>query len=159
MPFLPYQMGPGAAGGSDYGGMLQPQMTGMMGPFGNNSVYGGGMMGMAGANAPRNSVMTNRNMFDGSGSVFGAPNANFAGHRPMSTLSVDPFAGTGTSPNENPTDEELLGVLRHYLSTQDLMTVTKKTARAAVEANFPRANLADRKDFLNRSIDSILSST
>jgi hypothetical protein len=28
--------------------------------------------------------------------------------------------------SENPTDEELFQALRNYLSTQDLMTVTKK---------------------------------
>ena len=50
------------------------------------------------------------------------------GQRPMSTFSfatsVNPFA----TPNmtENPTDEELFQALRNYLSTQDLMTVTKK---------------------------------
>lgn len=127
MPFLPYQMGTGSPAGSDYGGaMLHPQMTGGMGPFGNQSVYGGGMMGMAGPAVPRNSVMTNLNMFGGSGSVLGARNANFGMARPLSTFSVDPFGGTGPSPSENPTDEELLAVLRHYLSTQDLMTVTKK---------------------------------
>ncbi|KAG9027552.1 hypothetical protein FRB95_007619 [Tulasnella sp. JGI-2019a] len=129
MPFLPYQMGGGSVAGSDYGGaMLHPQMTGGMGPFGN-SVYGVGMMGMPGPGVPRNSVMTNLNMFGGggsSGSVLGAPNANFGMPRPLSTFSADPFGGTGPSPSENPTDEELLAVLRHYLSTQDLMTVTKK---------------------------------
>ncbi|KAG8855852.1 hypothetical protein FRB96_006674 [Tulasnella sp. 330] len=158
MPFLPYQMGGGSQAGSDYGGgMMHPQMTGGLNPFAN-SVYSAGMMGsMGGPGAPRNSVMTNLNMFGGSGSVLGAPSTNFGMPRPLSTFSVDPFGGTGPSPSDNPTDDELLAVLRHYLSTQDLMTVTKKTARAAVEAKFPRANLASRKEFLNRSIDSILS--
>lgn len=69
MGFLPY-MG-GSHAGSDYGGgamMLQPQMTGMtgMGPMGAGSMYGVGMA------APRNSVMTNLNMFGGGpGSVAG----------------------------------------------------------------------------------------
>ncbi|KAG8895339.1 hypothetical protein FRC01_012434 [Tulasnella sp. 417] len=160
MGFLPY-MG-GSHAGSDYGGMLQPQMTGMtgmgpMGPMGAGSMYGGGMA------VPRNSVMTNLNMFGGPGSVAGGPAPSVAGMggmaRPLSTFSVDPFGGTGPSPNDNPSDEELLAVLRHYLSTQDLMTVTKKTARAAVEAKFPRADLSGRKDFLNKSIDDILSSS
>ena len=86
-------------------------------PMGPGSMYGGGM------GAPRNSVMTNLNMFSGGpGSVAGGLGDN----RPLSTFSVDPFGGTGPSPSENPTDDELLAVLRHYLSTQDLMTVTKK---------------------------------
>ncbi|KIO21052.1 hypothetical protein M407DRAFT_29316 [Tulasnella calospora MUT 4182] len=157
MGFLPY-MG-GSHAGSDYGGMMQPQMTGMtgMGPMAAGSMYGGGMA------VPRNSVMTNLNMFGGPGSVAGGPAPSVAGMggmaRPLSTFSVDPFGGTGPSPSDNPSDEELLAVLRHYLSTQDLMTVTKKTARAAVEAKFPRADLSGRKDFLNQSIDAILSSS
>jgi chitin synthase len=131
--------------------------------------------------------MTNLNMFGpaggmgGGGSVYGtaggagAPPSAFAGvggappsafapmgvaGRPMSTFSmattVNPFGG-GTSPSTDPTDEELLSVLKHYLSTQDLMTVTKKTAREAVTARFPKADLTGRKDFLNQSIDQILS--
>lgn len=102
--------------------MLNPQMTGGMGPFAAPSMYGMGMMG----GVPRNSVMTNLNMFGGSGSVLGLPNQNMGMARPMSTFSVDPFGGTGPSPSDNPSDEELLTFLRHYLSTQDLMTVTKK---------------------------------
>lgn len=46
----------------------------------------------------------------------------------MSTFSlatsVNPFAGPSNS--TDPTDEELTQALRNYLSTQDLMTVTKK---------------------------------
>ncbi|KAG8702392.1 hypothetical protein FRC08_003505, partial [Ceratobasidium sp. 394] len=57
----------------------------------------------------------------------------------------------------NPTDEELLVVLRHYLASQDLFTVTKKSAREAVMQRFPKADLTDRKDFLNKSIDTILT--
>lgn len=113
MPFLPYPT-MGSAAGSDYGGMLHPQMTGtVMGP---GSIYGGGM------GVPRNSVMTNLNMFGGGpGSVAGLGDT-----RPLSSFSVDPFGTTGPSPSENPTDDELLAFLRHYLSTQDLMSVTKK---------------------------------
>ncbi|KAG8898841.1 hypothetical protein FRB99_007125 [Tulasnella sp. 403] len=161
MPFLPYPMA-GSVVGSDYGGMamLQPQMTGGgMGMGMGGSVYAGGI---GGPMAPRNSVMTNLNMFGGAGSVAGGATSvagGLGGGRPLSTFSVDPFGNSGPSPNENPTDEELLTFLRYYLSTQDLMTVTKKTARAAVEAKFPRANLAPKKDFLNSSIDSILSSS
>ncbi|KAG2156319.1 chitin synthase-domain-containing protein [Suillus clintonianus] len=41
--------------------------------------------------------------------------------------------------------------------TQDLMTVTKKTAREAIMAKFPKADLTSRKDFSNESINKILS--
>ncbi|KAF8414902.1 hypothetical protein L210DRAFT_3589413, partial [Boletus edulis BED1] len=34
--------------------------------------------------------------------------------------------GDGPSLNSNPSDEEVFNALRTYLSTQDLMTVTKK---------------------------------
>ncbi|KAF8483043.1 chitin synthase-domain-containing protein [Gautieria morchelliformis] len=154
MPFLPMGAGPGSVHGSEYGGV--PQMG-----FPNTaSMYGMGM-----PMDPRNTVMSNLNMFGGggSGSFSGAPpsampNINM-GQQRMSTFSMatsfSPFASPSQS--TDPTDEELLGVLRHYLSTQDLMTVTKKTAREAVMARFPNADLTSRKDFLNQSIDSILS--
>ncbi|KAF8511243.1 hypothetical protein JB92DRAFT_2935727, partial [Gautieria morchelliformis] len=65
------------------------------------------------------------------------------GQQPMSTFSMatsfSPFASPKASQSTDPTDEGLLGLLRHYLSTQDLMTVTKKTAREAVMARFPNA--------------------
>ena len=51
--------------------------------------------------------------------------------RPMSTFSmattVNPFL-SGPSQNPNPSEEELFQALKNYLSTQDLMTVTKKYA-------------------------------
>ena len=133
MPYLPYGPGPGSAIGSDYGG-VNPQMgmLGMgMGPFGPQSMYGNMMMGPG---APRNSVMTNLNMFGGPGSVVGgggggssAGGLGNTGPRPVSSFSMDPFGGGGgPNPSENPSDDELVTVLRHYLSTQDLMTVTKK---------------------------------
>ena len=122
MPFV--QPGP-VTGGSDYGGA--PPMG-----FPNTaSMYGMGMPA-----GPRNTVMSNLNMFGagGSGSFSGTPpsampNMNMnMGQQRMSTFSmatsVNPFASP--SPSTDPTDDELLGVLRHYLSTQDLMTVTKK---------------------------------
>ena len=50
------------------------------------------------------------------------------GMRPMSTFSmatsVNPFSGPNMNPD--PTDDELFTALRNYLSTQDLMSVTKK---------------------------------
>ncbi|KAF8589601.1 glycosyltransferase family 2 protein [Ramaria rubella] len=158
MPFMPVGGGPGSiAGGSEFGGM--PPMGYPTTP----SMYGVGM-----AAGPRNTVMSNLNMFGsgmggGSGSFNGAPPSAMPnmgmGQQRMSTFSmatsVNPFAGPSMS--TDPTDEELLGVLRHYLSTQDLMTVTKKTAREAVMARFPKADLTLRKDFLNQSIDRILS--
>jgi chitin synthase len=92
------------------------------------SVYG--MM----ASAPRNTMMST-NMFGGGG---GSQSGGLGGvqpslalgaqQRPMSTLSyattVGPLAGPSLNPN--PSDDEVFNALRNYLSTQDLMTVTKK---------------------------------
>jgi len=77
--------------------------------------------------------------------------------RPTSTFSLATTVFAGPSNNPNPSDDELYESLRKYLSTQDLMTVTKKTARDAMAARYPRADLTPRKDFLNQSIDNILS--
>ena len=115
----------GSVHGSDYGGGMA--MPAAMPYQATGSVYG--MM----PNAPRNTVMTNLNMFGG-GDIHGsqggfAPPMAPGMQRPMSTFSlattVNPFAG-GPSMNTDPTDEELITALRAYLSTQDLMTVTKK---------------------------------
>lgn len=82
-------------------------------------------------------MMTGLNMFGGpmtggmsaSQSAAGTiPPSVGMGQRPLSTFSlatsVNPFAGP--SQNPDPSDEELFQALRNYLSTQDLMTVTKK---------------------------------
>ena len=76
------------------------------------------------------------NMFGGSMSgsqsgAFAPPSAPAltGGQRPLSTFSLattaNPYASQSNS--TDPTDEELFNALRHYLSTQDLMTVTKKS--------------------------------
>ena len=84
---------------------------------------------------PRNSVATNLNMFGGGGGggLMQPPSMAELQQRPMSNFSlattVNPFA-SAPSQSTDPTDEELLQVLRIYLSTQDLMTVTKKCVKA-----------------------------
>lgn len=126
MPFMPMGGGPGSVVGSEFGHM---SMVMPMGYQNTGSMYG--MM----PNAPRNTVMTNLNMFSGGGvdangsqhSGLAAPMMPVA-QRPMSMFSmatsVNPFAGPSMNPN--PSDEDLVNALRQYLSTQDLMTVTKK---------------------------------
>ncbi|TFK33275.1 glycosyltransferase family 2 protein [Crucibulum laeve] len=156
LPFMPFGGGPGSVVGSDYNNM--PMMAPQMGYQHTGSVYG--MMNPA-AGVPRNTMMP---MYTG-GSFGGSQSGGFGGVPPsippqrMSTFSmattVNPFAGPSTS--INPTDDELFNALRNYLSTQDLMTVTKKTTREAIMARFPKADLTPRKDFLNQSIDKILS--
>ncbi|KAF7289054.1 Glycosyltransferase family 2 protein [Mycena chlorophos] len=154
LPFMPFAGGPGSVTGSDYGaampmmgmpyqntgsmyGMMPPMMSGM-------NMYAGSFNGSQGGFAPP---------------VMPAAAAASGLSRPMSTLSMATTAHmfSGPSQNPNPTDDELFGALRNYLSTQDLMTVTKKTAREAIMAKFPNADLTSRKEFLNNSIDTILS--
>lgn len=66
---------------------------------------------------------------------------------------------SGPAPNTDPspTDETVLSTLRTYLNSQDLMTVTKRSARDAMYGLFPNANLKDRATWLNENIDKILS--
>ena len=56
------------------------------------------------------------------------PSMPVAMQRPISTFSLATTANlfAGPSLDPNPTDEDLFRALRNYLSTQDLMTVTKK---------------------------------
>ncbi|KAH9899129.1 chitin synthase-domain-containing protein [Cubamyces lactineus] len=120
LPFMGGFAGTGSVHGSNYGG---PTM-GM--PMANPLTYQntGSMYGMM-PNAPRNTVMTNMNMFGGAGNVhssqggFAPPMAPglMSSQRPMSTFSlatmVNLFAG-GSSMNPEPTDEELITALRAY---------------------------------------------
>ncbi|EMD40311.1 glycosyltransferase family 2 protein [Gelatoporia subvermispora B] len=149
LPFMPFGGGPGSVTGSDYGGHMP--MAGPMAYHNTGSIYG--MM----PNVPRNTMFGGD--INGSQSGFVPPAAPGVMNRPMSTFSmatsVNPFAGPSMNPD--PSDEDLINALRTYLSTQDLMTVTKKTVREAIQARFPKADLSSRKQFLNDSIDKILS--
>jgi len=172
LPFMAFGGGSGSVPGSDHAAMMQPQLP----PLGyqhTGSVYG--MM----PTDPRTTMMNMNMLTGGSGSQTGGfgllPPIGDA--RPMSTFSMATSvnAFSGPSLNPNPTNEELYNALRTYLSTQDLMTVTKKyvflgdtdetslmlihdrTAREAIMARFPKADLSSRKEFLNESIDKILS--
>lgn len=152
MPFMSFNGGAGSVHGSDYGHMP------MIPPLGyqhSGSAYGGIPQD------PRGAMMMNMPMMTGGSQTggFGMLPAIGGDARPLSMFSmatsVNPFAGPSFNPN--PTDDDLFNFLRNYLSTQDLMTVTKKTAREAIMAKFPKADLTSRKDFLNESIDKILS--
>ena len=128
LPMMPFQhtgFG-GSAAGSEYGGMAPPMQMPMQ-MQGTGSMYGmmppGAMM--SGFAPPMFPAASNHSA---TGSMGGPFQGAAAGNRPMSTFSfatnVNPFAAPSDS--ENPTDEELVQALRNYLSTQDLMTVTKK---------------------------------
>ena len=115
LPFLPYA---GSIHGSEYGAPAAMMPGFPHAP--SMSMYGMGM-----PTAPHTSMF---GMPTGSGSQVGTPGGLGAQQRPMSTFSfatsVNPFAGPSMNPN--PSDDELFNALRMYLSTQDLMTVTKK---------------------------------
>ena len=176
LPFMPFGGGPGSAAGSDYGHvMTMPPQLSQIGYQNMGSTYGM----LPPAMAPRNTMMMGMGMFDGSihGSQSGAmPSAQGLHQRPISTFSmatsVNPFAGPSINPN--PTHKDLFNALRNYLSTQGLMTVTKKlvlllhfcnlllivcffiysrTTREAIMSRFPKADMTSCKDFLKRSID------
>jgi chitin synthase len=97
LPFMPFSgtsgLGGGSVHGSKYGGMAKPG-------FGQpNPMFGMGGMGIG---APRNTVMTNLDMFSGSALGTNVSQSEFAPfamqqQRPMSTFSmatsVNPFAG------------------------------------------------------------------
>lgn len=133
LPVMPFGSGyAGSAAGSDYGGAM---------PMGMPYQQTGSVYGMMPPGAPRNTMMS-FNMYGGATpnmgpmstgqSVTGAVPPSISGggmgQPRMSTFSlatsVNPFAGP--SDKTDPTDEELVQALRNYLSTQDLMTVTKK---------------------------------
>ncbi|EGG08000.1 uncharacterized protein MELLADRAFT_71596 [Melampsora larici-populina 98AG31] len=97
---------------------------------------GGGMMGGGG-----NMMMMGGG---GNGNMPGVPGSGGVGAPQM-------------NPNPNPSDDEIVQAIRSYLSTQDLMRVTKRSAREAISNWFPNANLGERKAFVNEMIDSILA--
>jgi chitin synthase len=128
LPMMPFGTGPGSAAGSEYGGMSMPVMAPM--PYQHTgSIYG---MDMMAGGAPRNTIMSNMNMFgSGSASQLGVGNMTSPFNmqqRPMSTFSMATTANLfqGPSMNADPTDDELFASLKSYLATQDLMSVTKK---------------------------------
>lgn len=131
-PHLPMPNFGGSQVGSDHGGM-NPYAASLHGAAMSMNMSNMGMPGYAGSMyamppmMPRNSVMTNLNMFSGGGD--NGAGAGPGGFRPASTFSMSPNANpfpSGPNQSASPTDDELLAVLRTYLGTQDLMTVTKK---------------------------------
>lgn len=111
----------GSIAGSDHGSMIQLQLP----PLGyQHSGSGYGFVA-----DPRTTMMSNMNLLASSthSSGFGlVPNPGDI--RPTSSFSMATSLNALAQPNANPnpTDEELYNALRVYLSTQDLMTVTKK---------------------------------
>lgn len=95
----------------------------------------------------------------GSGSFMQPPLQPRASQYSLAT-SANPFGGSSSLPvntDPAPTDHTILSTLRTYLNNQDLMTVTKRSAREAIYGLFPNANLKERATWLNENIDTILS--
>ena len=141
---------------SDYrkgSGTIPTTKSPMGSPLGRGSIRGSGL------GLPTDSGMSHPNTFSSEPSSPAGDEVS----RPFWMFSGDLLYG-GPSLDEHPGDEELRAFLLHYLSTQDLSTVTKRyvrgvcqpavrldtnlpsflsrTARAAMDKKFPRANLA-----------------
>ncbi|ORX35119.1 glycosyltransferase family 2 protein [Kockovaella imperatae] len=109
---------------------------------------------------PRNSVMSGLNTF-----ASGGPMLENRGSTYSLATTANPFGGMGGEPppttdtDAEPSDDKVLDVLRRYLASQDLMSITKRQTREALYGLFPNADLASRAAWLNQNIDQILSST
>ncbi|SGY39183.1 BQ5605_C003g02165 [Microbotryum silenes-dioicae] len=68
-----------------------------------------------------------------------------------------PLTGPQVSQSTSPSDEELVSTLKAYLASQDLMKVTKRTAREGLQAFYPQTQLGPRKDAINVMIDGVLA--
>ncbi|KIY65055.1 glycosyltransferase family 2 protein [Cylindrobasidium torrendii FP15055 ss-10] len=160
MPAMGYQNTGSVYGMNPMMAPMAPRNT-MMGPM-NPMFTGGSAFGGSQASGMFQPPMMPAAMGMGMGSNASASGGIGGDQRPMSTFSMattmNPFA-SGPSDNANPSDEDLMNALRNYLSTQDLMSVSKKTAREAIQTRFPKADLSSKKEFLNHAIDEILSAS
>ncbi|KAK4705525.1 chitin synthase, partial [Phenoliferia sp. Uapishka_3] len=153
MPNMAYGPGPGSnAGGSEfgYGGFPSPAFQR---PSHQSQMS---LSSMAPPQAPGMMGMPQR-----------GSNMSFGGYPQTagSVYSMNPFAPPQQqqqptaiiSDNASPTDEDLVATLKSYLASQDLMSVSKRSAREALAGLFPRADLVPRRAFVNSAIDRILS--
>ncbi|GAA5897015.1 hypothetical protein JCM6882_007333 [Rhodosporidiobolus microsporus] len=151
-----YPAGPGSMVGSEFGypggvsgapfmppaATLQSQM----------SLVGMGM-GM-GAPPPSLSALPRRQSGMSAFSGYGG------GGMAPSVFSMNPFANPPAptpSDDPNPSDELLHSTLQNYLAGQDLMQLSKRSAREGLQALFPKADLSSKKEWINARIDEILS--
>ncbi|KAH9819734.1 chitin synthase-domain-containing protein [Melampsora americana] len=167
-------MGGGGPGSIAFGHAPMSFMGPAMGGVGNGSIRGSGMDFMGGAGG-QGMMMSgypsmggmgdmharNMSMFSmGGGMMGGGGNMMMMEGGANGMPGVPGSGGVGPpqmNPNPNPSDEEIVQAIRSYLSTQDLMRVTKRSAREAISNWFPNANLGERKAFVNEMIDSILA--
>ncbi|KAA1078742.1 hypothetical protein PGTUg99_006148 [Puccinia graminis f. sp. tritici] len=113
-----------------------PSMMMMNNPM--NGVGPGGMMAY-----PIGAQMTGSGT--GTGPAGGPPQQQVINQPLTQNMSTDP------------TEEQIIETLKIYLSQQDLMKITKRSVREALNHWFPNANLNDKKAFINAQIDQILA--
>ena len=158
-----------------------PQMMMMPGPYGyawpqslQGSMIGGATGGSAsgsdaGSVARGPIMMPTPFMSPAAPSILSA-----AAGRHMSSYSLASAAAFSPPPMQpsastDPSDDEIVYAVRTYLSMQDLMQVTKRSAcgrrcteltptaaREAMSAFFPAADLGPRRDFINACVDKFV---
>lgn len=138
---------------SQFGGMGAPSMLGMPHqPFASapgsmaarNSTYSLGQWGGGPMHGSSYSLASNTNPFSD------------PAHLQQQMAQQQQQQPAHAADPANPTDAEIVVALREYLKMQDLLQVTKRSTREAMAQKFPEADLADRKQFLNKTIDAIL---
>ncbi|GAA6030105.1 hypothetical protein JCM8097_009260 [Rhodosporidiobolus ruineniae] len=141
--------GPGSVVGSEFGYPGAVSSAPFMPPATLASQYS--LAGLGGA-PPSLSAMPRRQS--------GMSAFSYGGGMAPSVYSMNPFANPpAPTPSEdpNPSDETLRATLQAYLASTDLMKLSKRQAREAMQELFPNAQLASRKDDLNAMIDQALT--
>ncbi|KAK4056157.1 hypothetical protein OIO90_002888 [Microbotryomycetes sp. JL221] len=143
---------PSSRGGSEYAYPInapRPGSMAFMPTLQSQMSFGAGAGGDALPSPPN--LMGNRRASGLSAMSYG----NLPGS--ASVFSMNAFAPPAPSQSTNPSDDELLAALKAYLASQDLMTVTKRTAREGLQTQcFPNADLSDKRDTINNMIDGVL---
>ncbi|KAI9597737.1 chitin synthase-domain-containing protein [Syncephalis fuscata] len=124
------------------------------GPMGGDPIHGGSTPHVM---DPRQSAVYNpgyaRSEYDPSSGM--GPAMDSSGMpRPVSNFGTGNFSMSGGAYGQ-PSDEKLMGSIRHILATSDLMTITKKQVRDQLSAMYG-VDLTPRKDFINNAIEMVL---
>ncbi|CAH7686592.1 chitin synthase-domain-containing protein [Phakopsora pachyrhizi] len=175
-PMGAMSIGPGSVRGSMINFMGQPTSGGMMmGPGFPGMVPMTGPGGVTAGSANMGGDIHSRNLstYSMGGMMAGTPSMMMGGHTPSMMFNPQFQAAFGggmgnhqahqsmvmmnKNLSANPTDEEIIMSIRNYLSTQDLMKITKRSVREAISEHFPNADLSEKKAFVNEQVDKILA--
>ncbi|GAA5831323.1 hypothetical protein JCM11251_007835 [Rhodosporidiobolus azoricus] len=155
-----YPAGPGSMVGSEFGYPGAVSSAPFMPPVATlqsqMSLAGMGMGGMGMIAPPTLTSLPRRQ----SGMSAFSGYAGGGGIAPSVFSMNNPFANPpapAPSDEPNPSDEVLHNTLQNYLASQDLMSITRRSAREGLQALFPKADLASKKEWINSRIDEILS--